>query len=278
MVSNQAYLLFYRRRSKLPLGGPRIREIVAKFDNPHDETEPGSTSSATESGEEQRLVADSSLHGSASASTGVEAVHHRDGYRPGPIQTIATQDPPAYQEAMDNDDQAPLLSSHNDEIQDQDSVDKEPLTDESDVSYIMDYEWSQSINHNHQQYHGVFYNEWSANYSVDTNHRSVLRRNSSNGAGSNASDRSDVVAHGSEADLNDMSERLTQFDSALMDEDYVEDEQTTIPDMDIDDETEALEYHETALRLGGQGRVLTVDADEMEVEDEGEEVVDEIHV
>ncbi|GAO13887.1 uncharacterized protein UV8b_03877 [Ustilaginoidea virens] len=42
VVTNAAYLLFYRRRSSEPLGGPRFKEIMAKFDNEdsdHDATE-----------------------------------------------------------------------------------------------------------------------------------------------------------------------------------------------------------------------------------------------
>jgi ubiquitin carboxyl-terminal hydrolase 4/11/15 len=46
-VTSAAYLLFYRRRSNGPLGGPRFAEIYNKFDNPNEED------SATEVGDEQ---------------------------------------------------------------------------------------------------------------------------------------------------------------------------------------------------------------------------------
>ncbi|KAK3987921.1 ubiquitin carboxyl-terminal hydrolase [Cladorrhinum sp. PSN332] len=59
VVSSAAYLLFYRRRSEVPLGGPRFQEIFDKYD-----------AGASESGEEQRLGQGSSLRGSPSASTG----------------------------------------------------------------------------------------------------------------------------------------------------------------------------------------------------------------
>ncbi|KAK4230885.1 UCH-domain-containing protein [Podospora fimiseda] len=50
VVSSAAYLLFYRRRSEVPLGGPRFQEIFDKYD-----------AGASESGEEQRLGQGSSL-------------------------------------------------------------------------------------------------------------------------------------------------------------------------------------------------------------------------
>ncbi|KAK4169407.1 ubiquitin carboxyl-terminal hydrolase [Cladorrhinum sp. PSN259] len=59
VVSSAAYLLFYRRRSEVPLGGFKFREIFEKYD-----------AGASESGEEQRLGQGSSLRGSPSASTG----------------------------------------------------------------------------------------------------------------------------------------------------------------------------------------------------------------
>jgi ubiquitin carboxyl-terminal hydrolase 4/11 len=64
VVSSAAYLLFYRRRSEVPLGGPRFLEIFDRFSNPPlDEDMP-------DSGEGQRLGQGSSLRGSPSASTG----------------------------------------------------------------------------------------------------------------------------------------------------------------------------------------------------------------
>jgi ubiquitin carboxyl-terminal hydrolase 4/11/15 len=51
-VTSAAYLLFYRRRSSAPLGGPRFREIFDKFDNPNDDDD--DDDSATESGDDQR--------------------------------------------------------------------------------------------------------------------------------------------------------------------------------------------------------------------------------
>jgi ubiquitin carboxyl-terminal hydrolase 4/11 len=56
-----AYLLFYRRRSDSPLGGPRFKEIIEAFDNS------GSDDDAADSGEGRRLDEGSSPTGSSSA-------------------------------------------------------------------------------------------------------------------------------------------------------------------------------------------------------------------
>lgn len=71
MITSSAYLLFYRRRSEIPLGGPRFQQIFQKYDH----SEASEDENITESGEDQGLVANSSLRGSSSALTGVGAVH-----------------------------------------------------------------------------------------------------------------------------------------------------------------------------------------------------------
>lgn len=67
IVDASAYLLFYRRRSDVPLGGPRFREILDRFQDEPSDTE--------FSGEGQRLGEVSSLGGSSSAFQGVGATH-----------------------------------------------------------------------------------------------------------------------------------------------------------------------------------------------------------
>jgi ubiquitin carboxyl-terminal hydrolase 4/11 len=71
VVGPAAYLLFYRRRSEVPLGGPRFQEIFDRFNQHHSDEE------MTESGEDQRLGQGSSLRGSPSASTGAGLVLHQ---------------------------------------------------------------------------------------------------------------------------------------------------------------------------------------------------------
>jgi ubiquitin carboxyl-terminal hydrolase 4/11/15 len=65
VVTSAAYLLFYRRRSEVPLGGPRFQEIFDRFNN-----QAGPDDTMSESGEGQRLGQGSSRRGSPSASTG----------------------------------------------------------------------------------------------------------------------------------------------------------------------------------------------------------------
>lgn len=69
MVTSAAYLLFYRRRSDVPLGGPKFQEIIDRYDRQTQET------SDSDSGEGQRLGHGSSPRGSSSAlQTGAGAI------------------------------------------------------------------------------------------------------------------------------------------------------------------------------------------------------------
>ncbi|KAI4601803.1 CSN-associated deubiquitinating enzyme Ubp12 [Pestalotiopsis sp. 9143b] len=61
IVDTSAYLLFYRRRSDTPLGGPRFKEIIDALDNP------GLDDDDANSGEGRRLDEGSSPTGSSSA-------------------------------------------------------------------------------------------------------------------------------------------------------------------------------------------------------------------
>lgn len=101
IVTPAAYLLFYRRRSEVPLGGPRFQEIFDMYndDNPSDDE------MASESGEVQRLGQGSSLIGSSSALIGAEVVPHREnpgtasgsGLEHAPPRCATVEDsPPAY--------------------------------------------------------------------------------------------------------------------------------------------------------------------------------------
>ena len=103
-------MLFYRRRSDIPLGGPRFQQILQEYDNPPD----APADDISESGEDQGLVANSSLRGSSSALTGVGAAHHPpnglDGAATMTINPSALENLPAYEAHDSNDDGAPLLS------------------------------------------------------------------------------------------------------------------------------------------------------------------------
>lgn len=73
IVDTSAYLLFYRRRSDVPLGGPRFKEIIEAYDNT------GSDDDITDAGEGRRLDEGSSPTGSSSAfqEQGLGATHPR---------------------------------------------------------------------------------------------------------------------------------------------------------------------------------------------------------
>ena len=72
IITPAAYLLFYRRRSEAPLGGPRFQEIFNRFDQGRS---PAGANDEDDSGEGQRLGLGSSLRGSPSASTGAGLAH-----------------------------------------------------------------------------------------------------------------------------------------------------------------------------------------------------------
>ncbi|SPO02727.1 uncharacterized protein DNG_05402 [Cephalotrichum gorgonifer] len=76
VVSHAAYLLFYRRRSSMPLGGPRFEEICERFDGRLDDEADGPGS-----GDDQE-VGGSSLYGSSTAGkTEPGAIRLRGGSR-----------------------------------------------------------------------------------------------------------------------------------------------------------------------------------------------------
>lgn len=78
MQSSHAYLLFYRRRSDQPLGGPVLRNIINKFKNGEKDSTAENSRSGSPSGEGKRLGG--SFHnGSSSASAGVGAARRAGG-------------------------------------------------------------------------------------------------------------------------------------------------------------------------------------------------------
>ena len=79
MITAAAYLLFYRRRSAAPLGGPRFQSIIDKFDNASSGDDDDDDDEASEPGEGQRLDIGSSRLGLSSALKGAEATRHLGG-------------------------------------------------------------------------------------------------------------------------------------------------------------------------------------------------------
>lgn len=93
VVTSAAYLLFYRRRSSGPLGGPTFEKILDKAGNPSQEStsQPASRteSPSAPAGEDKRL-GDFSRIGSSSASREVGAVHQAGSGGLGAIGTMTT--------------------------------------------------------------------------------------------------------------------------------------------------------------------------------------------
>jgi len=77
VVTSAAYLLFYRRRSGHPLGGPFLEQIVTGANNPDSESQTASRAPSP-AGEGGRL-GDYSRNGSSSALLGVGAAHQAGG-------------------------------------------------------------------------------------------------------------------------------------------------------------------------------------------------------
>ena len=109
VVTNAAYLLFYRRRSDQHLGGPNFKWLSTSESNT-SEYQPTSRA-ASQAGEGKRLD-DSSRNGSSSALRGVGAAHQAggggseaEGVMIGPMRTGVDDDLPAYSE---NDPHAPM--------------------------------------------------------------------------------------------------------------------------------------------------------------------------
>ncbi|KAL8918260.1 MAG: hypothetical protein Q9172_005494 [Xanthocarpia lactea] len=82
VVSSAAYLLFYRRRSEQPLGGPFFEAIMNGAEEVAAESQPTSDA-ASPAGEGKRLDG-SSRNGSSSALRGVGAAHQAGGGGDGP--------------------------------------------------------------------------------------------------------------------------------------------------------------------------------------------------
>ena len=102
VVTSAAYLLFYRRRSSEPLGGPFFEHLFSSTSEAPSDSQPGSRSQSP-SGEGKRLDGASSRNGSSSALRGVGAAHQPgggglagQGMLAGKMRTGIDDDLPAY--------------------------------------------------------------------------------------------------------------------------------------------------------------------------------------
>ncbi|KXX75992.1 putative ubiquitin carboxyl-terminal hydrolase 12, partial [Madurella mycetomatis] len=95
VVTSAAYLLFYRRRSEVPLGGPKFQEIFDRYSNQTD----AGDEDMLDSGEGQRLGQGSSHRGSPSALTGAGLILPQ-GSRG--LASITDTELPSYQASIVN--------------------------------------------------------------------------------------------------------------------------------------------------------------------------------
>ncbi|CAL5868063.1 uncharacterized protein PFLUO_LOCUS2286 [Penicillium psychrofluorescens] len=108
-VGSRAYLLFYRRRSNRPLGGPSLQKIVDDYKRGSEEGEQSAESRGQSPSGEGQCLGGSSRNGSSSALIGAGAAHQAGdgGLQTGPLATKEGEDdsPPQYG-AHDDDDLA----------------------------------------------------------------------------------------------------------------------------------------------------------------------------
>lgn len=254
VISSAAYLLFYRRRSDKPLGGALFQEIIERFDNPPATSEDESTGS----GEGQRLGADSSLRGSSSALTGVEAVRQaKHGLGTGTTAgtaaaTRGTTDntavppsdidsPPDYRDALE-DDGAPLLERDavmNDGIEMRDASGDEAI--DLGSAYDGDFPGTRV---------GGMQPNWNFSALAQPYPHNYPASATSVELGSVGA-RSDDVQHNSSASEGSMAGRLADFDAADVDEEYVD--QSPVPDLD-EDQVDLLGLHEELGDMRARGR------------------------
>lgn len=103
IVDSSAYMLFYRRQSNVPLGGPRLRTILERFTDEDDDEMSGL-------GEGRRLGEGFSQNGSSSALQGAGVSHQAESYG-GNSNTHSRSIISSYAEDDRGDDDIPLLAS-----------------------------------------------------------------------------------------------------------------------------------------------------------------------
>ncbi|KAM3068068.1 hypothetical protein ACMFMG_011116 [Clarireedia jacksonii] len=284
IVSPSAYLLFYRRRSAEPLGGKNLQEIVTSFENPPSDDD--------DSGEDRRLVGNSSLTGSSSVLTGVGAAlprpHPDRGSAAGErvtrtLNRSALDDedddeglpPPAYADLdADGDDAMPLLEGGNvrASIEGDEGIDMAMGLGNSNANDALIPSW-----------------DFSA---LGANNGFVSRRGSEVGASYDPSldGLSDGVQHGSDVSAGSMEDRRRDFDDAVaVGDDGGEwvDQGLEVPDCEMPVEAGDLGLMGVGLGTGREGDfdiggvevgVVGGAREEKGREIEEEELVKEIHV
>ncbi|KAH8805658.1 ubiquitin carboxyl-terminal hydrolase-like protein [Xylogone sp. PMI_703] len=291
VVGPSAYLLFYRRRSDVPLGGPRFKEIFEEYDNPHEaDQEEEDDTEAAESGEEHSLGVDSSLRGSSSALTGVGAAHPRlgPGLDSSTVSSSQIDDDkllPSYQEHLE-DDGAPLL------MRDAEMNDGLPLHDS-----IEDEAIDMSLNYNNLSNLNYANSSLSARGLVGSWNFDNLGRNNRphgmvSGTGSDVDDnylpsdanddiddRSDIVQHDSSASEGSIRARYEEFTNAIPEgEDGIFVDPSPVPDLDEKDQMDIYSLHRDMLAQRKAAELRPEFEVPAETPEDIEEPAAEIHV
>ncbi|KAI0999589.1 hypothetical protein K3495_g8609 [Podosphaera aphanis] len=263
LVSSSAYLLFYRRRSKLPLGGPRVQQIVQDYDNRHSRSE----DETSERGEDQALVGNSSFLGSSSALVGVGAAHHPlDGLDSDKmsVNRSATDPLPAYTIHDNDDDAAGLMGPHMNTSM-RDDIEDEGFAEGNDLSF----DPLDSYTKNSLFSGGLSGNEWS--FSGLPESRGELP----SGTGSDDEISSERVQCNSCPSQTSLRDRFMDFEEAsTKDDEEFFTNQSALPQIDGDNQDISIKIQSDLLeRMDGrsnncqQPQYVMGDVDILDVED-----------
>lgn len=252
VVSSSAYLLFYRRRSDKPLGGPRFQEIFNKFDNVNEASED------EESGEDQGLVGDSSQPGSSRALTGVGAARRANGSQLG-AKTMTTN-------PKDHDDELPDYSRDDDDempMLDFGERLRQSVEDDEGVDMSMGY----NDNNRLSQATGT---SWTFD-NLNVNSRPIV-----SGAGSDAaSNASDAVNADSSASETSKQNRIMEFEDAPAEDDIdiPYEDQSYVPDMDEDAQAAAIGLQHDLIETMHYPAIQQYEDERLEVEEPATDII-----
>lgn len=275
-MTNSAYLLFYRRRSDEPLGGPRFKAILDQFNS----TNESSSDEESESGEDQGLGGNSSLRGSSRALTGAGAVHPQQNLGSSGVET-KTINPrdleslPSYAQHLENEDGAPPLlqdAELNDGLQLHNSIEEDEGID-------------MGLNHNNLTTAVGINNNWSGWSAIGADIRGMPSGTGSDmDVNSNFSDRSDVVQDNSSCGSIDRADRVKYFEDtpAVGDNHEPWVDPSPVPDVHEDGRVDMYDLAHDVMQVNKQKAVpvqqFHVPAGGQDIEEEVEPDATEIHV
>ncbi|KAG9230957.1 hypothetical protein BJ875DRAFT_135688 [Amylocarpus encephaloides] len=269
VVTQSAYLLFYRRRSGVPLGGPKFKQIFETFDNPQNSQE----DETRLSGEEQGLGGNTFQSGSSSALIGVGAAPRRTNLGSASVDGVASRETleslPAYQSHVGNDDDVPLLAGDtvmNDGLPLQNSIEG-PEDEGIDVG--MNYT-------NTNLSRGPIGGSWDFANLGQNNARGQISGTGSDEMNDVEDDiSSDHAQNNSSASEASIQERMQEWDTSYAEEDIGMpfEDQCPVPDITDDNQVSLVDISTGLLSQRGPIKV-----DSGLTENEVEEPATEIHV